>query len=225
MLALRGKQDKSDITVLDVLCWAVSETWVELRRNMPLWAVQVKRYERQRGIWDNTCMDDSLELSESQAESFLELKCQTLQHRYRPGYSEGMALESPEDGNQNLRLIDDRCREFGTLNFASSALQEEQERELAPEIEVERQVQRPPGTTPRAHQLHGDLRSFVATGQLTQQSDAYIPAFRSLSNTSAASFTKVKQFPTELLVTTDFSIAVVRPSKLNEERGAFDTFQ
>ncbi|CRL19685.1 Protein of unknown function DUF3638 [Penicillium camemberti] len=40
ILALTGKPTKSVITVSDVLRWAVSETWAETRRNMPVWATQ-----------------------------------------------------------------------------------------------------------------------------------------------------------------------------------------
>ncbi|KAG4442172.1 hypothetical protein IFR05_002330 [Cadophora sp. M221] len=42
------------------------------------------------------------------------------------------------------RLLKDECEEFEVLAFGSAILQEEQERELAPEIEQERQVERPP---------------------------------------------------------------------------------
>ncbi|CAI7566940.1 unnamed protein product [Penicillium palitans] len=38
--ALTRKPTKSVITVSDVLRWAVSETWAETRRNMPVWATQ-----------------------------------------------------------------------------------------------------------------------------------------------------------------------------------------
>lgn len=40
ILALTRKPTKSVITVSDVLRWAVSETWAETRRNMPVWATQ-----------------------------------------------------------------------------------------------------------------------------------------------------------------------------------------
>ncbi|KAJ5383167.1 hypothetical protein N7517_001078 [Penicillium concentricum] len=57
ILALSGKHTNSEITVSDVLRWAVSETWTELRHRMPIWAVQGKRFERQRAIWGNTSAD------------------------------------------------------------------------------------------------------------------------------------------------------------------------
>lgn len=85
-------------------------------------------------IWNNACLDNYSDPFENQAESFLEPECQSLEHRYRPGYAESLTLDSPDNENQNLSLISDRCREFDNLNFACSAFQEEQERQLAPEI-------------------------------------------------------------------------------------------
>ncbi|KGO74157.1 Protein of unknown function DUF3638 [Penicillium italicum] len=225
ILALTGKSDKSAITVSDVLCWAVSETWAELRRSMPVWAIQGQRFERQQAIWDHNSVDDALEISQSQAESFLETECQSLQHRYRPGHGENSTLESSDNGNPNLRLISDRCHEFDGLEFDSSALQEEQERELAPEIEFERQVQRPPTMTPNEHRIHEDMWSFVSTGELKMLSSAYKPAFQSLSGTSIASGTDLGDFPGRLLVTEDFSQTVRVPKEDREARELMDSFQ
>ncbi|KAF4259859.1 hypothetical protein KXW81_000287 [Aspergillus fumigatus] len=42
ILALPHKCSRSDIDVADVLCWAVSETWVDIWRSMPLWAAQAE---------------------------------------------------------------------------------------------------------------------------------------------------------------------------------------
>jgi hypothetical protein len=192
---------------------------------MPLWAVQGKRFEQQQEIWDNICLDDSLELSKSQAESFLEPESQTLERRYRPGHTESFILDSPDNQNGNLSLISERYREFGQLNFASSTLHEEKELELAPEIEVERQVQRPPIRTPVEHQVDDDICDFVATGILKLPSPAYKPAFQSLSNTSVASITDLNQVPTDLLATTYFAMAVSNPAKVNGVSGILDAFQ
>jgi hypothetical protein len=107
-----------------------------------------------------------------------------------------------------MRLISERCRVFDDLNFASAQLREEQERELAPEIEQERQIERPPPATPNQHSLHADLLAFVSTGILKEQSSAYRPAFEALRNTSAARYLDVSQFPSGLRVTTDFATTI-----------------
>lgn len=98
------------------------------------------------------------------------------------------------------------------MNFASTQLQEEQERKLPPEIEQERQVQKPSPAEPEGHNLHLDLRSFVSTGILKKPSNAYKPAFGTLRNTSAASYLDVSQFPSELCVTDDFATTIQVPT-------------
>ncbi|KAF3009417.1 hypothetical protein E8E15_001169 [Penicillium rubens] len=93
ILALRRKDGGSPIDVSDVLLQAVAETSSEIRRSIPLWAVQ-------------------------------------------------------------------------GLDVLSSALQEEQERELPQEIGIEPQVHRPPPpATPAAHPVYPHITSFVATGR------------------------------------------------------------
>lgn len=206
--ALSGKCAKSRIDVADVLRWTVSETWIDMRRSIPLWAVQGERFERQLSLWGETRHGDRLEMSKNRAARFLEPESQSLDCRYRPSNRDAPFLRSQLERSANLRLISDKCLEFGNLNFASTQLQEEQERELAPEIQQERQVQRPPPAKPEKHHLHPDLREFVSTGILKEPSSAYKPAFESLRNTSATAYLDVSQFPHGLQVTNDFSTTV-----------------
>ncbi|KAL3475090.1 hypothetical protein BJX99DRAFT_259703 [Aspergillus californicus] len=211
ILALSGQKQEAEINVSDVITWAVSETWADIRRSMPLWAVQGTRFERQKELWQSICDENRIEMTVSQARKFLEPESQTLERRYRPGHQQNSIINSALGENYNSHLIVDRCREFQTLNFTSSTLQEEQERELAPEIESERQIQRPPEAVPEAHRIHPHLRDFIMTGSIKGSSDAFRPAFQSLGNTSAASFLDLTQFPSDLLVTKDFATTVKVP--------------
>lgn len=45
-----GNPNDAGINVSDVLMWAISETYADLRRSMPLWAMQGARFERQKAI-------------------------------------------------------------------------------------------------------------------------------------------------------------------------------
>jgi hypothetical protein len=45
-----GKNFNDLIEVADVLCWSIGETWVDLKRSMPLWAVQGHRYETHKHL-------------------------------------------------------------------------------------------------------------------------------------------------------------------------------
>ena len=132
--ALFGNNSQFGITVSDVLCWAVSETWTYLRRIIPLWAVQGKRYEYQLELWNRARGSTPTEVPEGIAHEFLEVEGLTVEQRYRPGHMEVPSFLSSTNENRNLLLISNRCAEFGNLNFSSTALDEEQQRELAPEI-------------------------------------------------------------------------------------------
>lgn len=206
ILALRPKSTTSDIVVSDVLRWAISETWHDIRRSIPLWAVQGRRYNSQMEIWSIRDQGEDADMSSTQAEGFLEIESQTLEERYRPGCQKAFASESKNTGH--LSLIRDRCGEFEELDHVSSTLQEEQERELAPEIESERQVQRPSPAMPKAHRIHPHVYSFITTGNLQSPSEGYEPAFHSLRNTSAAAYLDFDDLPMGLLATRDFSTTV-----------------
>ncbi|EME77662.1 uncharacterized protein MYCFIDRAFT_84294 [Pseudocercospora fijiensis CIRAD86] len=186
ILECTSKSEPSDITVEDVLFWSMKETHVEVRRNMPLWAVQGERFVRQEKIWKAVRRNGKTDLTKTHAEKFLEEEAQTLDDRYRPRQSSDQPIHLSDSTDLSLQRIADRCREFNDLQFNSSTLQEEQERELSPEIEAERQVQRAPPAKPAPHSLHPDVRSFATTGQFARGSDAYMPAFEAMSDSSAA---------------------------------------
>ncbi|KAL3412906.1 hypothetical protein V8F44DRAFT_645694 [Aspergillus fumigatus] len=208
ILALPNKCSRSNIDVSDVLRWAVSETWVDIRRSMPLWAAQGKRYVHQCRLWEAASQGGKAQLSLSRASDFLEPEAQSLDNRYRPRRGDAPFLHHQPDESTPMCLISERCREFDELKFASTQLQEEQERELAPEIEQERQIERPPPAKPNQHCLHANLLTFVSTGILKEHSSAFRPAFEALKNTSAARYLDVSQFPSGLRVTTDFATTI-----------------
>ncbi|KUJ21678.1 uncharacterized protein LY89DRAFT_637548 [Mollisia scopiformis] len=205
ILARASKLSDASIDVSDVLSWAISETFVDTRKSIPLWAAQGQRFEQQSELWAATCTQDGFVMSQSQAESFLEDEMQSLDHRYRPRVRANSVSLMQPSSNQNLNKIAERCKELNNLNFVSATLQEEQERELAPEIEQERQTQKAAPAEPADHKLHADLMKFVSAGVPVPNSKAYIPAFSSLRTTSAAKGFDVSQFPNDLLVTEDFS--------------------
>ncbi|KAL4737892.1 hypothetical protein BDV11DRAFT_171491 [Aspergillus similis] len=232
ILSVVRKPSGHEINVSDVLRWAISETWVDMQRSIPLWAIQGERFERQNNLWSKARRDGETQLSQTLAEEFLEQESQSIEQRYRPhsDHNEPPFIQFDDD-NDNIRLIRERCCEFNNINFQSTQLQEEQERQLAPEVEQERQVQRPPTATPEDHSIHPDLRYFVATGILKEGSNAFMPAFQALDNTSAANYLNVCEFAghpdvpeltSGLLVTRDFARTVRMPRSLPS---AMDNYQ
>ncbi|KAK5280670.1 hypothetical protein LTR40_006010 [Exophiala xenobiotica] len=193
------------IDVSDILSWAVAETWIDIRRSMPLWAAL-----------DEAHVDGVLSVSKSHAERFLEIEPQSLAHRYRPQVVTQAPSSDEIVQNVNLQRIASRCLEFDSLDANVATLQEEQERELSPEIVRQREVQRPAPAEPAAHSIHPDLIKFVSKGMIVTSSRASQPAFEALRLTSAAAHIDVSQLPSDVLVTVDFA----RTAQLHEDIGA-----
>lgn len=206
ILSQKKASELTDIAVADVLCWAITETWVDTRRSIPLWAVQGRRFEHQWQLWADAGTEEVM--SRCHAERFLEDEAQTLEDRYRPSIAADTLTSMQADHNMNLRRIEDRCREFHALEHSTATLREEQERELSPEIVQEREVQRPAPAKPALHCIHADVKAFVMNGAIKSCSNAFKPAFETLRQTSAASHFDVSQFPRGVLTTVDFASTV-----------------
>ncbi|KAK0723613.1 hypothetical protein B0T26DRAFT_811927 [Lasiosphaeria miniovina] len=210
------------IAVVDVLEWAISETWEEEVRSIPLWENQGIRHLYQETIWDRVARQKNF--SQRDAQDYAEPETRTLEHRYRP-ISAAMqppgpptllekltaALGPSDIGKQHLGFIKQKAEGFKLVSAAQSAnFQEEQERELALEIEQERQIERPPQMAPVPHGLHDDVIHFACTGELRLASAAFIPSFQALEKSSAVQYFPpgVSNFPSDLLITIDYARTV-----------------
>ncbi|KAB5581227.1 hypothetical protein GE09DRAFT_1256561 [Coniochaeta sp. 2T2.1] len=179
---IRNTTNGRALTVRDVLAWAISKSWDEAARSVPLWATQGKRHLRQEEIWNQA--DDPGGFPNAAVKEYLEPEAMSLDQRYRPTDS--------------------------TLTTPSSTLQEEQEREVAPEIEEERQVSRPPPRQALNHIIHPDVELYVLTGHIPPKTPAFINPFAPFSTTGAAALfpAPLSSFPSDLLVTRDFARTV-----------------
>ncbi|KAE8351981.1 hypothetical protein BDV28DRAFT_149490 [Aspergillus coremiiformis] len=207
MPASKGNDER--IEVSDVLVWAISETWDDIKRSIPLWATQGQRFLYHEQLWEEARTSDGITMSSEQARKFQEDEAQSLEQRYRPHQDEGQ-LEHVLRVDQSEAALEivERCQEFDNVLYHSAKMSEEQERELSPEVQREREVQRPSKEQPLEHKIHPDLKRLITTGVLVQMSRAFQPAFQSLAKTSAATFLDVHQFPGQLLVTIDYSNTV-----------------
>ncbi|KAI1822778.1 hypothetical protein F4861DRAFT_371113 [Xylaria intraflava] len=205
-----GKSTSAVLGVSDVLHWAISETFTDIRRGMPLWATQGDRFLRQEELWKSARVAGVTSMSKTHAKKFLEDEAQPIEARYGPRSKQAIPIaEVFRTRSQRSGEIVQRCNEFEDLHFKSSTLQEEQERELSPETEQERQVQRPPPAIPADHSLHPDVAIFADTGRVVPGSPGFMPAFHSLRSTSAAGHFEPSQLSTtKLFVTKDFADAV-----------------
>ncbi|EED21984.1 conserved hypothetical protein [Talaromyces stipitatus ATCC 10500] len=199
-----SKTEDAVLNVSNVLRWAISETMIDTCRNIALWAVQGSRYHRQRCIWEE--QGGRTGLTSDGAKQLLEPDAQTIEKRYNARTRGGLAfLEAQLLEDPSVEPIIERCRQFADLDIGSSSLYEEQERELAPEIEQEREIKRPESYEPAKHMIHEDLRLFIRTGSLDTDSSAFMPAFKSLSDTTAARHLGLSNYPqNDIIVTKDF---------------------
>jgi hypothetical protein len=219
ILECTSKATATDINVSDVMAWTIKETCEDLSRCMPLWASQGQRYEKHKNLLRGVAT------TQGEAHGFLEDEAQTLDSRFRPRPRSSVAKNQIlDESNESLQRITQRCRDFGMTTSSSTALQEEQERELAPEVEEERQIERPAPAEPEQHTLDNDLKQLVDKGTFVKNSRTFIPAFRALEDVSAARSFAIDQFPTDLMVTQDYIRNVKRPSRLPSKSFVSDPY-
>ncbi|KAK8018742.1 hypothetical protein PG991_007932 [Apiospora marii] len=214
------------IQVLHVLCWSIAETWADIHRSIPLWASQGLRHQRQEVIWEDKVNGRaSSAISKSDLEDYFEDEGLSLEQRYRPakqnttGLSQRRLARFRSSGRSaQVKMIEDKCERFGVANLTSASIQEEQERELAPEteMELERQAERMVATNPAEHSIHHDVLHMVEHGELRLWEKGFEGAFLSIrrftnldvSQKLMDGFRK-KPGGETLLVTSDFAQTVV----------------
>ncbi|KAF5972321.1 hypothetical protein FCOIX_9398 [Fusarium coicis] len=200
-----GPSGRKNISVSDVLCWAITETFLDLKRAMPLWLTQGVRFPKQEAIWSRLSDNDI------KPDEFLEEEGQSLRERYLP--QKGLFdLSSLIEGLSDsvAKVFKSRCEDFGLERLHTCSLQEEQERELAPETQQERQVEKLPVLKPDTHSVNRLLQEWIVDGSFPELSTPFRtvmkPAFQSLSNTSAAVHFDGKEFPETVWVTMDLRV-------------------
>ncbi|KAK8131570.1 hypothetical protein PG984_008008 [Apiospora sp. TS-2023a] len=204
--------------VSDVLCWSITETWADTRRSVPLWALQGLRHQRQEEIWvreiEPASTSDLPDIISKDLEGYFESEAMSLEQRYCPrsqGTSNLLQRQlralGPSRWSNQIELIQAKCEHFGITSFTSAALQEESERELACEIDEQRDVQNPSVVQPLEHRIHPRIRQMVASGVLRvprTPREAIERAFYSVRGNSNASSEMLDGFGQSLIVTTDF---------------------
>ena len=117
--------------------------------------------------------------------------------------------------------IQQKSSDFGLGDLdAVGNMQEEQERELAPDMEHELEIDRPGKLLPKTHRLHPNVESFAMTGFVAQNSKAFLPAFQTLAKFSVAELFPMEHIPSSLLATKDFA----RSLKPDEKCSCLDPY-
>ncbi|KAJ3472511.1 hypothetical protein NLG97_g10929 [Lecanicillium saksenae] len=160
-------------TVAEILQWAIRGTWTDAARSVPLWAVQGRRHHAQSAVWTAAqTAEGTLQMTKPQAREFLEQEAASMESRYAPRVHAAAACDDEEEEDD---AISQRFCAFKPMDQFAATLSEEQERELSPEIEQEREVQRAAPEKPARHALHPDMVAYVATGRMAADSSARLP--------------------------------------------------
>ena len=174
------------INTIDILHWAIRETWDHTQRWAPHWVQQGMDHTSRYAAWSSFCRDQltSKELSDE----WLQPEAKSLEDLYAPRNRSNTASPTCPDIRQ-------RCIYLGVRPECSVSMDEEQEREVIHEIAAghERQVERPSRVQPADHSIHQDVVDFIKTGVIPgrtiffrTRSKAFKPAFDTLDRTPAA---------------------------------------
>ncbi|KDQ56360.1 hypothetical protein JAAARDRAFT_70670 [Jaapia argillacea MUCL 33604] len=202
--AAHGKTS-GPVRSIDVLRWAMLETCADIKHHVPHWAQQGLDYDRRHKAWSKLSSTDSS--SSDIKETWLQREANTLDAMYGvPGSDDTHSSDSPlSELALQIPKIRERCELLGVTSFSHMRTEEEQEREVAHEIEREQQVQLPPKAVAAKHSIHPDVRYLVSDGVIRQSSPAFCCAFPPLRE-AAGSQTELSHdgWSQELLVTRDF---------------------
>lgn len=149
MRSVLGISSDRDFTSADVLKWSMAQTCQSLDNLRPLWANQGLQYHRRIELWDS--LVEQPDPSKETAIAIQEPEARTLSQLYAPwdkdeANAKGYMSECGVENGQVQELLKTLQSASGHIT-TSAYLHEEQEREIACEVEREQQVSRPPSYT------------------------------------------------------------------------------
>lgn len=209
----------SQIDISYVIEWTLEQTCRHIDQERALWASRGLNYTKRRLAKDRLLLDAGSEDSEKIVHcdgvgGFLDRvkdrETLSLQEMYFD--SKDKAADLPYGFQDDLddstaQKIISVWRKLDNATQQASPLQEEQEREVAHEIEQERQVQRPRKIEPRKHSVHEVIRTFVRNGWLPSKRTGFEPVFESLKHTTAKT-SYIPQLEAPVFASDDFIHAV-----------------
>ena len=211
----------------DVIKWCLEQTCQATENNRPLWVSQgLGHWKRQSALntllKKNASIEDALR-NDPAVMRFLtssqDKESQTLEELYSMKVKVGdvslFNLRKKDLEHPIVRTLLHEWDLIRDVHRRDSSMHEEYEREVAVEIEQERQVQKTEKVDPASHQLHEDIVQFVRSGKLRAGAlnTSVLAAFGLFHRTSAKSYkASIDTFPPGLLATTDFTRTVSIPS-------------
>ncbi|KAF8551736.1 hypothetical protein OG21DRAFT_1498931 [Imleria badia] len=199
--ALVSKNDpNTQVTTVDILCWAIQETWNDVQQRAPYWAQQGMSHKSRYNAWSRFCNND---LTRKQlSDVWLQPEQKSLTNLYAPRES--------NNAQSDLSVLDSdiqrRCKDLGVLSLHGAQIEEEQEREVNRQREREREVELPPRANPVKHYLDPAVVNFVKTGVILSF-NAFRSVFTSLEKNYATTRDAAIWSPL-ILATADFCTTI-----------------
>ncbi|TKA77752.1 hypothetical protein B0A49_06728 [Cryomyces minteri] len=220
ILDMTGRNITQQLNFTDVVRWCIEQTCLVTESVMPLWTMQGFAFcERDRlcGSLLGGPGDLVGNLAEGKVRQFWtdiqEPEGCTLRELYDLEDGSGKddddddVAEESDAGSMLAKLREARKAMVATA-MKDCTMNEEQEREVAHEIQRERQIQRPPPAPHYAHVLRPQVVDFVTSGitysKGSKDSCPIQPAFKNFRKTSAAEYYWSNTACTNVLVTRDF---------------------
>ncbi|KAF5393744.1 hypothetical protein D9757_000321 [Collybiopsis confluens] len=171
------KSDEEAIQVIDILRWAMLRTCEDIEHHIPHWVQQGVDFHERDAAWTAVQKSNGVDTSALQA-AWLRPEARTLEQLYMPQFDSSLSMASPNIKARQIPEMQARLKKLGIKNVGDASVDEEQEREVAQEIEQERQTERPPPAVALPHSVHRDVTRLVRTGTFSLTSSAFQPLFR-----------------------------------------------
>lgn len=170
--ALKPSSDPSEeIHADDILRWVMTNTCKQIIHHGPRWAMQGVDHESRERAWAQCKEFADSKPPAGLVSPWLQPDARALVDMYGPksieDASKKMSMELPD-------AIYQRCLELGVANIDEHKLDEEQQREVAAELEIEPQIERPPKGKAEQHEVARDVRSFIQRGHFLAESAAFV---------------------------------------------------
>ena len=210
-VAGKDKDTLDVIDTVDILHWAIRETWDYIQRWAPHWVQQGMDHTSRYAAWSSFRRGQLT--SKMLADKWLQPEAKRLEDLYEPRDASNPAFLTAQDIRQ-------RCIDLGVLSLCSVGMDEEQEREVVYEGKREH-VERPSSVLPANHSIHQDVIDFVKTGVIPRtnffrtRTQAFGPAFETLHATSAAT-NEAYIWSQSVMTTTDFEETIKGSGKRDD---------
>ena len=219
ILNVRGKTMKDFIDSSDVIIWLLEQTCCNIEQFQPLYISQGLQYCRQRlSMQQNPNVTSETEERKTYVKTLEQPEQYSLEQLYSPNQKakarliDACGFSEIVNYVKQLNVMKKELRDRGHIVQALLHQEVEQEREVAVEIEVVREMEKPHHAIGLSQpNLHREIRSFAETGRLVASSQTCQQAFITLRQTALGQRLGISENATKskIFVTQDFSNTVV----------------